>query len=235
MEPTQSLLSMDLQAGQDDWTPTPHGQFLASVLASTNLVEGKSVLELGAGVANHTILLHRKGARRIVATEITEDLLETTRSNFVANCGTDAPLELRVADWLHTHGQFDLIVSNPPFCKSGKQNRRYYLDSLILDGHKRLNPGGEILFVQSSMADIARSLRFMEANGFRARELGRTQGPFRDYYFEDATFLEEMERVDNAYEVRDGKRYETLAVLHGKLRPYTPPAGAHLPGQDSGD
>lgn len=232
MKPESSLLEMDLQAGQDDWTPTPHGEFLAAVLARTNLVEGKEVLELGAGVANHTILLHRKGARRIVATEITPELLETTKINFEANCGTDTQLELRVADWLHTQGRFDLIVANPPFCKSGKQNRRYYLDSLILDGHKRLRAEGELLFVQSSMADIPRSLAFMDANGFDAQVLGRTQGPFRDYYYDDPTFLEEMERVENAYVERDGKRYETLAVLHGKLRPYTPPPQAHLPGRE---
>ena len=229
MDHSHSLLEMDLRAGQNDWSPTPHGQFLAKTLAESDLVKGKEVLELGAGVANHTILLHRKGAKSIVATEITEDQLETTRQNFIKNCGEKAPLELRVADWLNTRGTFDMVVTNPPFCKSGKQNRRYYLDSLILDSHKRLKPEGEILFVQSSMADIPRSLRFMDANGFDARVVATSQGPFRDYYFTDETFMEEIESVENAYEVRDGVRYETLAVLHGKLRPYAPPAQAHLP------
>jgi len=61
------LLQMELESGQDDWTPTPHGAFLAGVLARHDLVQGKDVLELGAGVGNHTILLHRKGAKSLVA------------------------------------------------------------------------------------------------------------------------------------------------------------------------
>ncbi len=227
----ESLLDLDLRAGEDDWTPTPHGQWLARMLAENDLVSGKDVLELGAGVANHTILLHRKGARSIVATEITEDRLATSKENFERNCGTDVDIEFRVADWLDTHGRFDVVVSNPPFCQSGKQNRRYYLDSLILDGHKRLRPGGELIFVQSSMADLAKTLRRLDENGYDAREVGRTSGPFRDYYFDDPTFLAEIEEVEDGYEERDGTKYETLIVVHAKLRDWAPPSTAHLPGQ----
>lgn len=229
---SDDLFAMDLAHGDDDWTPTPHGQWLAQVIGTHDLVHGKDVLELGAGVANHTILLHRRGAASIVATEITEELLATTRANVERNCGPDARIELRVADWLSTEGTFDLVVTNPPFCQSGKQNRRYFIDSLVLDAHKRLRPGGELLFVQSSMADVPKTLRRMDENGFDARVVESTSGPFRDYYFEDRTFLEEIERVEDSYEVRDGVRYETLSVIHGKLRAWAPPSTAHLPGRD---
>jgi len=162
---------------------------------------------------------------------VTEDLLETTRSNFRRNCGDNANLILRVADWLSTDGEFDLVVTNPPFCKSGKQNRRYFIDSLILDAHKRLRAGGEVLFVQSSMADVPKSLARLEENGFDAKVLETTEQVFRDYYWQDESFLAEMETVPNSYIERGGERFETLAVLHGKLRVYAPPESAHLPGQ----
>lgn len=230
MTDVAELLTMDLVAGDNDWSPTPHGRWLAQMLAEHNLVEGKDVLELGAGLANHTILIQRQGAKSIVATEITEELLEGTRRNFEKNC-PGAGIELRVADWLHTDGQFDLVVTNPPFCQSGKQNRRYYIDSLILDAHKRLRPGGELVFVQSSMADVAKTLRRLDQNGFEAKVLGSTEGPFRDYYFDDATFMAEIEQVEGGYEERDGTKYETLTVIHAKLRAWTPPGTAHLPGQ----
>ena len=58
-----------------------------------------------------------------------------------------------------------------------------------------------------------------------------TSGPFRDYYFEDAAFMEEIERVEGGYEERDGVKYETLSVIHAKLRPWAPHANAHLPGR----
>lgn len=231
MTELDNLLSMDLQEGADDWTPTPHGKWLASVIAEHDLVSGKDVLELGAGVANHTILLHRRGAKSIAATEITQPLLDTAAANFRRNVGDDVPIDLRVADWLHTDGTFGMIVTNPPFCQSGKQNRRYYIDSLILDGHKRLRPEGELLFIQSSMADVVMTLQRLDQNGYDARVVDSTSGPFRDYYFDDATFMEEIERVENGYEERDGVKYETLSVIHAKLRPWSPPSTAHLPGR----
>ena len=109
------LLRMNLPAGADDWTPTPHGKFLAQVLAEHNLVRGFDVLELGAGVGNHTVVLARQGAKSIVATEITAELLETTRTNVALNVPDVSNIEYRVADWLATEGSFDVIVSNPPY------------------------------------------------------------------------------------------------------------------------
>lgn len=231
MTPTDSLLTMDLRSGDDDWSPTPHGHWLATMLAEKDLVSGKDVLELGAGVANHTILIHRKGARSIVATEITGELIETSKVNFERNCGDGADIEFRVADWLSTPGRFDVVVSNPPFCQSGKQNRRYFLDSLILDAHKRLRPRGELVFIQSSMADFGETERRMDRNGFDVEIVGTTSGPFRDYYFEDAQFMKEIEQVDGGYELRDGVYHEHLRVYRGKLREWAPHSNAHLPGQ----
>jgi predicted RNA methylase len=232
MNSVDELLDMDLRGGDDDWTPTPHGAWLARMIASHDLIEGKDVLELGAGLANHTILLQRKGAKSIVATEITESLLGATRENFERHCGKHTGLDLRVANWLNTHGKFDLVVSNPPFCQSGKQNRRYFIDSLILDGFHRLRAGGELIFVQSSMADIQLTLNMLDRNGYDATELGRTSGPFRDYYFEDPVFMREIESVEGGYEERDGVKFETLVAFHAKLRPWRPHVNAHLPGRD---
>ena len=231
MTPTDSLLTMDLRSGDDDWSPTPHGHWLATMLAEKDLVSGKDVLELGAGVANHTILIHRKGARSIVATEITGELIETSKVNFERNCGDGADIDFRVADWLSTPGRFDVVVSNPPFCQSGKQNRRYFLDSLILDAHKRLRPRGELVFIQSSMADFGETERLMDRNGFDVEVVGTTSGPFRDYYFEDQRFMEEIEGVEGAYELRDGFYHEHLRVYRGRLREWAPHTNAHLPGR----
>ena len=37
---------------------------------------------------------------------------------------------------------WDCVVSNPPFAKSGKRFRRYFIDTFILDAHKLVRPGG---------------------------------------------------------------------------------------------
>jgi len=222
------MLDLDLDFGDDDWVPTPHGILLGDAIAEGDFVRGKRVLELGAGVGNHTILMLRRGAERVVATEITESRLETTRRNVERNEPERADrVEYRVADWLSTDGEFDIVVTNPPFAKSGQRNRRYFIDSLILDASKRLRPEGELLFVQSSMANLAKTLRRLDENGYEANVAKERTGPFRDYYFEDPSFLEEAATVEGGFEVRDGTHYETLSVILGKLRPFTPPEFAH--------
>ena len=221
---------MDLAGdGEGVWQITPHGRFLGETLAQHNLVEGADVLELGAGMANHTIALARQRAKSLVATEIHESFLKFTRRNFRHNCPHYDSIEYRVADWLSLDGEYDVIVTNPPFAKSGKQNRRYYIDSLILDGHKLLRPGGRLIFVQSSMADLSETRARLAQNGFSHKVIATTQNPFRDYYFEDQTFMDEIQKVKNGFELRDGEYYETLYVIHSTLRAWSPPEGAHLP------
>ena len=50
------------------------------------------------------------------------------KQNFERNCPDFPNIEYRVADWLSLDGKFDLLITNPPFAKSGKQNRRYYIE-----------------------------------------------------------------------------------------------------------
>ncbi len=217
MAESDEILEMDLSVGDGDWAPTPHGVSLANALAEHDLVRGKRVLEIGAGSGNHTIILLRRGAAQVVATEVDTVRLATTQANVERNC-PNAAVEYRVADWLQTGGRFEVVVSNPPFCQSGKRNRRYFIDSLILDAHKRLVPGGQLVFVQSSMADIAKTLRRLEENGFAPEILDEEEGPFRDYYFEDETFMREIESVPNGFVVRGGVHFETLFVVGARLK-----------------
>jgi len=221
-EPDSDILKMDLSLDGDDWKPTPHGECLARAIAENLIAAGRSVLEIGAGVGNHTIVLARQGPTWLVTTEITESRLETARGNVERNFPDAEFIEYRVADWLNTEGTFDLIVTNPPFCQSGKRNRRYFIDLLILDAHKRLSPGGMLVFVQSSMADLQKTQRRLEENGFEHGILGQSEGPFRDYYFEDASFMEEIQTVPNGFEIRSGVPIETLYVIQARLLPWAP-------------
>jgi predicted RNA methylase len=219
---------MDLVAGEDDWSPTAHGLFLGDAIAAGDFVRDREVLELGAGVGNHTILLLRKGASRIVATEITDSRVATARANVELNCPDLADrVEYRTADWLDGDDQFDVVTTNPPFAMSGRRNRRYFIDELILRASRRLRDEGELLFVQSSMADVSKALSRLDENGYDANVIATRSGPFREYYFEDPTFIEEARRVEGGFEERDGVFYETLSIIHGKLRRFTPPEFIH--------
>ena len=91
------------------------------------------------------------------------------------------------------------------------------LDALILDAHKLVKPGGRLIFVQSSMADFPRSLEYMREHGMNVRVVGETDGPFRDYYFEDEAYLRELASIPGSYDVRDGQHYERLMVFEARL------------------
>jgi len=218
----QDLASLGIRyesRGGDVWQPTPHGLFMAGILdRNHDLVAGLDVLELGAGMAIHTIILQRAGARSITATEYREDLLQETRRLFEAHAEGACDIRYVVADWLDVDGTYDAVVTNPPFCKSGKTNRRYFIDELILNAHKRLRPRGRLIFVQSSMADIAKTQRRLDENGFDHEIIATTEGPFRDYYYEEPGFLEEARRVPGGFSMKDGKEHETLFVVSARLR-----------------
>ena len=235
----------------DDWLPTPHGFTLGEALFqdSTGLravLAGKNVLELGAGVANHSVLIYRMGVASLAMTEVNKERLATTRRVMSFN-GCDDGTSYSVADWLHVSpcaatadGRYDALVTNPPFCLSGKVNRRYFIDDFILNAHKVLRPGGLLVWVQSGMADMNKTITRLEENGWDAKIVLEKRYPWREYYYDDAAFLREAQEVTDRggkypgftveEDISQGtgggtgepRRIEQLFVVQATLRPFTP-------------
>ena len=190
----------------------PHGMHLGNMILDLDFKDA-NVLELGAGCGNHTILIAHRQPSRLTVTEINAAILENTRHNLLKN-NVRTPVEYLVADWTRIDKDpFDILITNPPFAKSGKRYYRYFIDTLINDAHKLIRPGGRLIFVQSSMADINRSIGLMKEWGMDVRIAGESKGPFRDYYFEDEVFMRNIEKFPGAYEMVDGQYYETLTVF----------------------
>jgi len=214
-------VSMDLEVPAGVWNPTPHGIHLANMIVSQEFT-GMNVLELGTGCGIHAILIARQGAARMTLTEIDASIGECALHNCTKN-GVRIPLEMMTADWTQLGplgggpGPFDAIVANPPYAMSGKRYRRYFIDTLIMEAHKLLKPGGMLFFVQSSMADIPRSIRAMEEWGMTVEIVGETDQPFRDYYHQDPVYMKEMAAIPGAYTVRDGVHHERLITFRAWL------------------
>ena len=214
-------VELELDVPEGVWNPTPHGVHLGNMLMELDF-SGENVLELGTGCGIHAILLALRGAARMTLTEITDDILENAAHNLRKH-DVNIPVDYVVADWTnvpgadHGGGPWDTVVTNPPFGKSGKRYRRHFIDSLILDAHKLARPGGRLVYVQSSMADIPRSLQYLAEHGMDVRIVGETSGPFRDYYFEDPAYLREMASIPGAYLVHEGTHYERLMVFEARL------------------
>ena len=207
-------LNLDVPAGV--WNPTPNGIHLGHMLARMDF-SGQHVLELGTGCGIHAIIIARQGAAKMTLTDLEQPILDNAKHN-LAKHDVTCPTEYVVGDWTHVDGEpCDTLVTNPPFAKSGKRYRRYFVDTLILDAHKLVRPGGRLVFVHSSMADIRRSINLMEQNGMTVRIAGETSGPFRDYYFEDPAYIKEMAAIPGCYTIQDGTHYERLIVFEATL------------------
>lgn len=207
-------MELDVPAGV--WNPTPNGILLGETLESMDF-SGESILELGTGCGVHAVVMGLRGAREMLLTDIDEQILYHAKKNLDKH-GIETKIRFLVADWIQIDASgYDTLVANPPYCVSGKKYRRYFIDTLILEAHKLVRPGGRIIFIHSTMADSPRTISLMEECGMSVRILAEKDYPFRDYYFEDQEFLLEMAKVPGSYDVRNGVYHERLMVFEGTL------------------
>ncbi len=125
-------------------------------------VAGKRALDVGTGTGVLALLLARAGAR-LVATDVEPRAVVCAREN-VARLGLGAEIQVVEAD-LFPAGQFELVVSNPPWLPDAARTpleRAVYdpggvvLERLVLGLEARLAPGGEAWIVISDLAELLR-------------------------------------------------------------------------------
>jgi D-alanine-D-alanine ligase len=83
--------------------------------------EGEDVLDLGCGTGILAVAMAKRGARRVVATDIDSEALEAARRNALAN-GVADRIEIRAGAWYEAldgsspggAGPFDVIAATPP-------------------------------------------------------------------------------------------------------------------------
>ena len=157
---------------------------------------GERVLELGTGCGLLAILAAKAGVK-VVATDINPSALECARVN-AATQGVKDYIDFRLGDLFEpVFGErFDLIVFNPPYLpvrpeealgapldlawEAGPDGRAV-IDRFLGELPKHLTPNGRAMFVQSSLADISKTLRMLGTNGFQVKIL-REKLPFECLY-----------------------------------------------------
>jgi release factor glutamine methyltransferase len=141
--------SMDLEVNRTVLIPRPETECLVEraleSLAADPKPGCKSVLELGTGSGAVILALASENSRHsYLATDISIDAVRVARRNSMHH-GMDAKIRFIVADWFAPFdaksGIFDLIVSNPPYIKSGDLKRlqpeiHVYEPVAALDGAK---------------------------------------------------------------------------------------------------
>ncbi len=147
---------------------------LRRLIASTDLVHDRAVLEIGTGSGLVALCCLHAGARKVVATDVNPHALANARYNAVM---------LRLAEGLETRRvsvddqaayaalgtdeRFDLVISNPPW-EDGEpakideyalyDHRFRLLDSLLSELGDHLNEGGKGLLAYGNVTAIRRAL-----------------------------------------------------------------------------
>jgi release factor glutamine methyltransferase len=158
--------------------------------------KGERVLELGTGCGLLAILAAKVGVQ-VVATDINPAALKCARANAVKYRVEDR-IDFRLGDLFEpvVGEHFDLMIFNPPYLpvepeealcgpldrawEAGPDGRRI-IDRFLREMPNHLTPNGRVLFVQSSLANISKTIRVLETRGFRVNILQKKL-PFEELF-----------------------------------------------------
>ncbi len=158
--------------------------------------KGERVLEFGTGCGLLAILAAKVGVQ-VVATDINPAALKCARANAVKHRVGDR-IDFRLGDLFEpvVGEHFDLVIFNPPYLpvepeealcgpldrawEAGPDGRRI-IDRLLREMPNHLTPNGRVLFVQSSLANISKTLRVLETSGFKVNTIHKKL-PFEELF-----------------------------------------------------
>ena len=180
--------------GADVYEPAEDTFLLADNL---DVYPGERVLEIGTGCGLLAILAAKAGAR-VVATDVNQAALECARVNTHAH-GVANRIDFRLGNLFEpvAKERFDLVIFNPPYLpiepkeafgtpldlawEAGPDGRAV-IDRFLNELPEYLAPNGRALFVQSSLANVKKTIRALEANGFRVEVVARRKLSFEEFF-----------------------------------------------------
>jgi release factor glutamine methyltransferase len=174
----KEFYSMDFFVDQNVLIPRPDSESLVEgVLQNIEKDKKVKILELGSGSGCLilTILKYMKNASG-VAVDIKEGALKVAKKNY-QNLKLNNKIEFIKSDWndLKIDGEFDIIISNPPYIKSQdlhdlQEDVREYEPNIALEA------GEDGLDAYRSLGPIIR--RHLKESGLVFLEFGEGQGDY---------------------------------------------------------
>jgi release factor glutamine methyltransferase len=160
---------------------------LRTLIAESDLVRDKSVLEIGTGSGLLSLCCLQFGARKVVATDINPMAVRNARYN-AEKLGFTGRFEVRTVppddpgaySVIRTSEQFDLIISNPPWEDATPERNidyAYYdpgfalIQSLMNELRQHLNDNGRALLAYGSVEGIRQVKRLSAENELHFRIL----------------------------------------------------------------
>lgn len=209
---------IDIINKYDVWELTAHGQaFGNGMFNKRQEFFNKRVIEIGTGSGVHAILAILLGAKSIDVTDIDSRSLALAKENAKLN-----NVKLGASykkDWLTFAPEkvYDIVICNPPFCMAPNGNRRFFIQELISNCHVFFENEGILFFTQSSMANFKLTEKELIQAGFSFDIVYQSEQKFRDYYYTELGFMEEISLVKNGFTIRNGEHFETLKTYFCKF------------------
>lgn len=213
------------------YPPSEDSMLLADAVAAERL-GGARVLDLCTGSGVVAVAAMRAGAEHVVAVDVSRRAVLAARLNLWGSRGRS---RVRRGDLFAAvpDGEYDLIVSNPPYVPSkhaalptrgaarawdGGRDGRSVVDRICDQAPARLRPGGRILLVHSDVADPARTIDRLERTGLDVAVVARRDVPYGPVMTRRAAHLRKARLIG------DGPPVEQLVVIRASTAEAT--AGA---------
>lgn len=217
-------LRLDIPSGI--MCPSAFSIFLAKSLRNCNY---QTALDVGCGSGILSIVLAKLGVPQVYSVDIDRKCIVVTRENAELN-GVESQIIAQEGSLFEpvANKRFDFVVSNPPTmptCSSvphhcnGGRNGHTFLDTLIQQSPKHLNPAGMLQVVLSSLADLDRTEAMARKKGLRVEKESCGAIEFRPFYFPlFKRIVEESRRGSSYYLERDDSFFEELFIVRATLQ-----------------
>lgn len=215
------------------YAPTAYSSVL--LIRNVDVAPNEVTLDVGTGTGVYAIGIAKRGARRIVAVDASQDALTTARYNAELN-GVAHRIDFRYGsmfDSIRDDESFSLIVSNPPclpdpgdlnlvipgtIMLSGPDGT-HHATILLEQGRNYLLPGGRIVFVYPSTSNPRKVFDLLDQD-YEYDVLAEIEIPFYLHFLELWDYLEDL-RAQGLCEFheRAGVPYRTYWLI--RARPKT--------------
>ena len=197
--------NLTFEVSQDVYEPAEDTILLANCLKHV-IKEGDTVLDVGSGCGILAVVAAKK-AKKVVATDLNPYAVECTKLNSEAN-GVTNKINVRLGNLfqpLRRDDRFDVIVFNAPYLPAlpseqktwierawaGGPTGRQVIDQFISKAPRYLKKNGTILLVQSSLANIRKTLEKLQEAGFKSTTIAQTKVSFETIVVIQARHLSE--------------------------------------------
>ena len=207
---------------------TPYSLFLAEHIPE---MPGQTVVDLGTGSGILGIVARLQGAAHVYVLDINPEAVAIAMENAVRNGVQEGFVSLPTGSTMLPLPRgiaVDHIICNPaqlPMRESGKAGDPFFagndgrkmIEGLIREAPAWLAPTGRLLMTHNSLTDLPKSMRLMESVGLEPRVIAERLLEFRA--FVDRAWLDELGGIKcGLYTIRDGRAYEILHVVEGRVR-----------------